>query len=85
MVIWGLNHTSCDQVHGFPQSHWGDNREGTLYTHIHLHIFIFIYIYRYRYMIYIDINTYIYIYIYIYIYLIKTLWLNQTESVRNIQ
>ena len=26
------NHTSCAQVHELPQSHCGDNREGTLFS-----------------------------------------------------
>ena len=28
----GTNHTSCAQVHEVPQSHCGDNREGTLFS-----------------------------------------------------
>ena len=27
-----MNRTSCAQVHEFPQSHCGDNREGTLFS-----------------------------------------------------
>ena len=26
------NRTSCAQVHELPQSHYGDNREGTLFS-----------------------------------------------------
>ena len=29
---WALNRTSCAQVHELPQSHCGDNREGTLFS-----------------------------------------------------
>ena len=29
-ALW-LNHTSCTQVHELPQSHRGDNWEGTLF------------------------------------------------------
>ena len=28
----GTNRTSCAQVHEVPQSHCGDNREGTLFS-----------------------------------------------------
>ena len=28
----GHNRTSCAQVHELPQSHCGDNREGTLFS-----------------------------------------------------
>ena len=28
----GINRTSCAQVHELPQSHSGDNREGTLFS-----------------------------------------------------
>ena len=28
----GYNRTSCAQVHQLPQSHCGDNREGTLFS-----------------------------------------------------
>ena len=28
----GTNRTSCAQVHELPQSHCGDNREGTLFS-----------------------------------------------------
>ena len=27
-----MNYTSCAQVHELPQSHCGDNREGTLFS-----------------------------------------------------
>ena len=38
----GHNRTSCAQVHELPQSHCGDNQEGTLFfmitdTHTHTH------------------------------------------------
>ena len=38
------NRTSCAQVHELPQSHCGDNREGTLF---HDNIYIYIYINMY--------------------------------------
>ena len=31
------NRTSCAQVHELPQSHCGDNREGTLFSWLHIH------------------------------------------------
>ena len=31
------NRTSCAQVHELPQSHYGDSREGTLFSRIHIH------------------------------------------------
>ena len=31
------NRTSCAQVHGLPQSHCGDNREGTLVSWLHIY------------------------------------------------
>ena len=45
-VCWALvgllvramcNHTSCAQVHELPQSHCGDNREGTLFSWLHIY------------------------------------------------
>ena len=32
MYGYGYNRTSCGQVHESPQSHCGDNREGTLFS-----------------------------------------------------
>ena len=29
--------TSCAQVHELPQSHWGDNQEGTLFSRLHIY------------------------------------------------
>ena len=40
-----VNHKSCAQVHELPQSHCGDNREGTLLSWLHIYIYIYIYIY----------------------------------------
>ena len=31
-MMYGFNRTSCAQVHELPQSHCGDNREGTLFS-----------------------------------------------------
>ena len=31
-MMYGLYNTSCAQVHELPQSHCGDNREGTLFS-----------------------------------------------------
>ena len=31
-MMYGYNRTSCAQVHELPQSHCGDNREGTLFS-----------------------------------------------------
>ena len=31
------NRTSCAQVHDLPQSHCGDNREGTLFSSLHIY------------------------------------------------
>ena len=39
-----INRTSCAQVHELPQSHCGDNREGTLFSRLHIYIYIYIYI-----------------------------------------
>ena len=43
MALWQLMHlgtwcTSCAQVHELPQSHCGDNREGTLLSWSHIYI-----------------------------------------------
>ena len=32
-----MNRTSCVQVHELPQSHCGDNREGTMFSCIHIY------------------------------------------------
>ena len=32
LVTAMCNHTSCAQVHELPQSHCGDNRDGTLFS-----------------------------------------------------
>ena len=32
MMYGYINRTSCAQVHELPQSHCGDNREGTLFS-----------------------------------------------------
>ena len=61
-----VTHASCAQVHELPQSHCGDNWEGTLYSYCIYIYNIYIYIYIY---IYVYIYIYIYVYIYIYIYL----------------
>ena len=42
--------SSCAQMHELPQSHYGDNREGTLFSRIHIYIYIYIYIYVYTYI-----------------------------------
>ena len=34
MYIYTYNRTLCAQVHELPQSHCGDNREGTLFIYI---------------------------------------------------
>ena len=31
-MMYIMNRTSCAQVHELPQSHCGDNREGTLFS-----------------------------------------------------
>ena len=46
MYIMCMYHRiSCAQVHELPQSHCGDNREGTLRAHIYIHIYTHTYIY----------------------------------------
>ena len=45
IYIYILNRTctSCAQVHELPQSHWGDNREGTLFSWLHIIYILYIY------------------------------------------
>ena len=31
-ALGNMNRTSCAQMHELPQSHFGDNREGTLFS-----------------------------------------------------
>ena len=44
-IIYILNRTctSCAQVHELPQSHCGDNREGTLFSWLHIIYILYIY------------------------------------------
>ena len=39
-----VTHASCAQVHELPQSHCGDNWEGTLYSWLHIYIYMYIYL-----------------------------------------
>ena len=49
MALWQLMHlgtwwfcsNSCTQVHKLPQSHCGNNREGTLFSWLHIYIYIY--------------------------------------------
>ena len=62
MALWQLMHlctwytvlrnrASCVQVHELPQSHCGDNQEGTLFSWLHIYmIYMYIYIYIYIYI-----------------------------------
>ena len=34
---WLMSHTSCAQVNELPQSHCGDNREGTFFSWLHIY------------------------------------------------
>ena len=51
------NRTSCAQVHGLPQGHCGDSREGTLLSWLHIYIYIYIWCVCDTYVIFICYNN----------------------------
>ena len=78
------NLTSCAQAHELPQSHCGDNREGTMFSWLHIY---YVHLVTVRFDIYITTYLYLYlslypsIYISMYIYLYLSIYLSICLSI----